>query len=68
MTDFERTKQFLDSLGISYSTDSGNITFGNNQYNDGEFPLCNKVDGYSGFYTRFEFDESGNFLTVGAWE
>lgn len=70
MTDFERTKQFLDSLGILYSCKNGNITFGKDSYGeeyDG-YPSCDKVGGYYGFCTRFEFDEYGKFLIVGAWE
>lgn len=27
-----------------------------------------KVKGYSGFYTKFHFDEDGVFVYVGAWE
>jgi len=46
MTDFERTKQFLDSLVIEY-VDSFNksITFVSNE-----------------IYTTFLFDDEGNFL------
>lgn len=27
-----------------------------------------KVEGYSMFWTDFEFDESGKFIQMGAWE
>lgn len=74
-TDLDRTKEFLDSLGVLYSEDTWShvndtitITFGQHQYSDDPFPKCDKVDGYSGFFTRFEFDKDGKFLTVGAWE
>lgn len=69
-TDIERTKEFLDSLGVSYSSEDTSVTFGNTIHGeeyDG-FPECGKVDGYSGFYTRFVFDKDGKFLIVGAWE
>lgn len=71
-TDYERTKEFMDSLGILYSNytvyDTQNVVFGNTDLSDDVFPDCDKVGGYDGFYTRFEFDENGKFLTVGAWE
>jgi hypothetical protein len=67
-TDYERTKEFLDSLGITYGADERNITFGNNKYSDDDFPECNKVTGYPGFYASFMFDDSGAFITVGIGE
>ena len=76
-TDYERTKEFLDSLGILYGDNEDYqqhlngvrkyIIFGNPSYGQ-DFPQCDKVEGYSGFFTAFNFDESGKFLTVGAWE
>lgn len=70
LTDFEGTKQFFDSLGILYSQENNTITFGKDTHGeeyDG-YPSCDKIDGYNGFYTSFEFDEDGKFLSVGAWE
>lgn len=79
-TDLKRTKKLLDSLGIDYGiveTRIANIDneligiellFGKNAHYPDEYPDCDNVDGYSGFYTKFKFDENGNFLTVGAWE
>lgn len=26
------------------------------------------IDGYRGFYTQFNFDEDGQFISMGAWE
>jgi len=77
-TDLDRTKEFLDSLGVLYGEELNaenptdgrlvekTIVFGNHQYNDDVFPECDKVSGYTGFFTRFEFDNNGKFLTVGA--
>jgi hypothetical protein len=82
-TDYERTKEFLDSLGILYGDNTReryerydihlngirkHITFGSPSYGEDDFLECDKVEGYSGFFTEFTFDESGKFLTVGSWE
>jgi len=71
-TDYERTKELLDYLGVLYGEDHNfgvrELAFGNPRYSSTGFPSCNTVDGYEGFYTCFEFDENGKFLRVGAWE
>ncbi len=70
MTDLQRTKNFLDSLGILYTVSSNRLYFGNSVYGEQweGFPKCDKVSGYNGFYTCFEFDDLGKFKVVGAWE
>jgi hypothetical protein len=79
MTDLERTKQFLELLGIYYEVDdeSNHIYIGNEIYpkhlnNDfdalEEYQEKSNITGYNGFYTSFKFDDIGKFLTVGAWE
>lgn len=81
-TDIDRTKDFLDSLGVLYSQDeigdrmsykedidpTHTLAFGKENYRDDGYPPCDKVKGYNGFYTCFNFDENGKFLTVGVWE
>ena len=73
MTDFEKVKALLDELGIGYTAgecerytrdktaweDCLHITLEEGQ---------EKVEGYCGFYTRFEFLPDGTFDLVGAWE
>jgi hypothetical protein len=77
MTDFERTKQFLYSLGIYYEIYDNSISFGNEIHpkhlNDDfdaleDYQRNSNIKGYNRFYTSFQFDENGKFLTVGAWE
>ncbi len=74
MTDFERTKQFLDSLGVLYVINEtyNAIQFGVplHEKDSGYYPFkeCEKIKGYGGSYTSFEFDGNGMFLAVGAWE
>lgn len=75
MTDKEKLIELLKSFDIkfgdikdSYKQGDNHINFGYNVYNDDSFPKCDKVGGYMGFYTSFEFDEDGKFVTVGAWE
>ena len=70
MTDIERTKSFLDLLGILYSCDGKQIMFGvenHGEKNDG-YPECNKIVGYNGFYTTFNFNEDGSFENVEIYE
>ena len=59
MTDKEKLVQLFTEFGIEFE-DNGNII------------LCehgkDKVDGYPGFYTKFEFGNDGNFELIGAWE
>lgn len=73
-TDLDRTREFLDSLGVLYSVNPlkdsrRGLKFGRPSgcFGD-EYPECDKVGGYTGFSTQFEFDKNGKFLTVGAWE
>ena len=67
-TDLDRTKELLDSFGVLYTAEENSIVFGKYWFSDCPFPKCEKVDGYSGFYTAFDFDDQGKFLSVGAWE
>ena len=59
MTDKEKLVQLFTEFGIEFE-DNENIV------------LCeygeDKIDGYPGFYTKFEFDNDGNFELMGAWE
>lgn len=84
MNDLDRTKEFLDSLGVLYSQDERSnrmswpedepvthtLAFGKTDHGEDSdgYPECKKVGGYNGFYTCFNFDENGKFLTVGVWE
>lgn len=68
MTDKDDLTVLLDKLGIPYEVNEDNkddnvieVTVINNSDHD-------KVTGYCGFYTSFEFDREGNFQAVGAWE
>jgi len=61
-TDFERTEAFLQSLGIAYGIVNNSISFGDATYTTGcDYPPCDKVGGFTGFYTKFDFDEQGKF-------
>ena len=68
MTDIERTKSFLDSLGILYANDNNKVVFGMANPHDDDYPECKKVIGYRGFYTTFNFHEDGSFENVGIYE
>ncbi len=73
MTDYERTVEFLKSLGLEvgrHMTD----------FNDPEPYLGatrtlslaptrdQKVIGYSASFAEFRFDQDGKFVNVGVWE
>lgn len=71
MTDREKLTALLDEWRVPYR-DDGNVMVG---YEPGMPPDLREraydsaqVDGYMGFYTRFEFTEAGEFVKMGAWE
>jgi hypothetical protein len=66
MNDLEKLKELLYSFGIVHE-----ITVDPNKeriWLSIEAKSCDKVEGYSGFYTHFTFDKDGNFLKMGIWE
>ena len=69
MSDLERLKALLDDWDVPYKEDGEQdgtgITVGGFGQTLGGNP---KVDGYIGFYTRFEFTRDGVFRLMGAWE
>lgn len=64
MRDIDRTKEFLDGLGIGYEEeikeDATWITF--------EALTHKRVGGYFGFCTSFVFDKDGKFREVKVYE
>lgn len=80
MTDQDKLKALLGEWGVPYSEEDGTfrspggedvplkaVTVGGAGGGMG-VPESPKVDGYCGFYTRFEFGEDGSFRVMGAWE
>lgn len=73
MNDKQKLIKLLLDFGVPFKeqrckNDRGwneGVEFGNLLYGRDE---SDKVDGYSGFFTQFEFDENGKFICVGAWE
>jgi hypothetical protein len=67
MTDFERTKQFLDSIGIEYMTNKNYPS----DVNDTVIRFTSTSSEWSAIedaIIKVKFDESGKFLTVVDWE
>ena len=77
MSDLQRLKDLLDSWDVPYLVDSegeGGFSrpfvvsvivgegpgIGN--------PYSDRVDGFPGFFTRYDFSVAGVFLRMGAWE
>lgn len=67
ITDLERTKYFLGSMGIPYET---NKAFKNDE-NDSVIKFVSTSSELSCIEDatiKLKFDKNGKFLTVGAWE
>ena len=59
-SDKEKLIELLTSFGVEFSeTDNGKIEM---------IAGDEKIVGYMGFYTSFDFCEDGEFEKVGAWE
>lgn len=57
----EKLTDLLTSFGVAWREKPEGIKCeGFNEYD--------KIAGYGGFYTLFEFDESRSFIAMGAWE
>jgi hypothetical protein len=74
MTDYEKTKKFLNDLGVEYEEDKYNFEV-NSEPKDDEVRIVlrlvqgmKKVKGYTGFICEFMFDVSGNFIEVDIWK
>lgn len=70
-TDKQRTKEFLESLGIGFAEDLNKV----NTIRITVPSVCDSteedggvVQGYCDFFTQFEFDSNGKFVLVGIWE
>jgi len=60
-SDKEKLTDLLTSFGVDWQEKPEGIKCGGfNEYD--------KITGYGGFYTLFEFDENGSFIAMGAWE
>ncbi len=57
--DKEKLLKLLQSFGLEPESNNNNITLEEGQQ---------KVDGYSGFFIYFTFDNNGNFINCGIWE
>ncbi len=67
MTDREKLTNLFNELGIDLTDHS---PFGDPE-KDSLFLIegnTDKIDGYCGFYTCFEFDSDGKLIKCGAWE
>ena len=58
-TDKEKFIALLDHLEIGFNEGDDSIVCGD---------MHERVTGYSGFYTEFEFNDDGDFISMGAWE
>ena len=71
MTDIDKLKKLLTDFGVGFDVKHNDIPFHrNNEVTTSIF--CeqgnNKVDGYMGFFTYFQFDKDGKFAMMGAGE
>ena len=67
MTDKEKLIALFNDWGVGYELEDGSEMFPG-----GPHVICKeskaKISGYSMFCTVFEFDETGQFIKMGAWE
>ena len=77
MNDLEKIKGLFDELGIGYRHEHrDNTKLGKYRTDEPDYTqvlileakVHDKVKGYSGFSSEYEFDEKGNFREVSIWE
>ena len=69
MDDLERTKEFLNSLGIGYQEEKFNHPdHGDVVGIELRGGIDEKVEGYAFFTTVFSFNQQGKFLAVNIWD
>lgn len=74
LADIDKLKELLEDFGIPYSlSDSYNIRIGYGEHYQSVFGTNGSaehstIDGYSCFYSQWEFDEYGQFVKTGSWE
>ena len=77
MSDLDKLTALLDSFGVEYYTNTRKGLFNSYQTTTEdqdaiiittEMEDTTKVGGYTNFYTNFEFDKDGKFISMGAWE
>lgn len=61
MTDKEKLTALLTEFGVEWCEKEYGIKCGGYKEYD-------KITGYHGYYTLFEFDKDGKFEQMGAWE
>lgn len=63
-TDYQKLKELLTGFGVRFSKET--------RENENQVIQCmsgwDKVDGYLGFFTDFEFNKEGKFIEMGIWE
>lgn len=64
MSDRDNLCALLDKWGVPWARCENDIDVGG-EYGQNR---SEKVTGYLGFYTLFEFTEDGEFVKMGAWE
>lgn len=69
MTDLEKLKALLTEFGVPFTVETCR------EHDEAETQVWvtsdsdhEKITGYMGFFTTYEFDLSGKFLRMGAWE
>ena len=77
MSDLDKLKDLLKSFGVEFTVNPRNLLLDyyktDTDIQDAviitvEQEDCNGIGGYDGFYTNFEFDKDGKFISMGAWE
>lgn len=69
MTDFEKLTSLLAEFGVGYDVKENSAK---GKVDGSKHVVCEKgnekIGGYIGFITFFDFDCNGKFIRMGAWE
>lgn len=73
MSDLERLCKLFDDFGVKYKRDTDPFNKWQEIYIFQKEDLIDedqsdKVHGYIGFYTVYQFDQEGRFISMGAYE
>lgn len=68
MTDIEKLKAVFVEFGIQFDIEPPHDNNSHTMIVVSALGSDHKVDGYMGFYCRFNFDEKGKFIQMGIFE
>jgi hypothetical protein len=68
MDDRKRITTLFQDLDVATRTEGNDIIIEVGEFDSDSGRQTTRVDGYDGFFVRFEFNQSGEFIKMGIWE